>query len=239
MEYDNQNKKIEGPFDYIFRESCMDVKPIPLENFEIFKEQEQNSIFKIIINEKAIGTGFLCIIPFPTKLVQLPVLITCNHVLKYEDVALGKKINLQVNNNPPKTIVIDENRRTFTNNEYDITIIEIKEKDGFNINKMLEIDNDIDYESKLEDLYKGKSIYIIHYPYGISSNFSPGLIEKIENNNIEIYHSCSTENGSSGAPIINLKTFKVIGIHIGKFKNESFNCGNILKKPLYKFYIYT
>lgn len=169
--------------------------------------------------------------------MQLPVLIACNHVLKYEDVTLGKKINLQVNDKPLKTIVIDENRRTFTNNEYDITFIEIKEKDGFNINKMLEIDNDIDYESKLEDLFKGKSIYIIHYPYGISSNFSPGLIEKIENNIIEIYHTCSTENGSSETPIINLKTFKVIGIHLGKFKNESFNCGNILKKPLDKFYI--
>ena len=27
---------------------------------------------------------------------------------------------------------------------------------------------------------------------------------------------CATEEGSSGAPIINLKTFKVIGVHNGK-----------------------
>lgn len=48
MEHDNQNKKNEGSFDYIFRESCMDVKPIPLENFEIFKSKNKTPYLKLL-----------------------------------------------------------------------------------------------------------------------------------------------------------------------------------------------
>ena len=42
-------------------------------------------------------------------------------------------------------------------------------------------------------------------------------------------------NKKSGAPIINLNTFKVIGIHIGKHKTSNFNLGMILRKPIDEF----
>ena len=76
-----------------------------------------------------------------------------------------------------------------------------------------------------------------------------------KNNNI--YHFCSTEGGSSGAPILNLENFKVIGIHRGHdyFEKEIFrdeiklkyendfnkdnkllcNKGKILKEPIINF----
>ncbi len=38
-----------------------------------------NSVCKIVIGKK-IGTGFLCLIPFPNIEHRLKVLITCNHV---------------------------------------------------------------------------------------------------------------------------------------------------------------
>ena len=58
---------------------------------KIIFEQMDKSICKIN-NEKAIGTGFLCLIPFPDSLSLLRVLITCNHVLN--DLTIGNKIKL-------------------------------------------------------------------------------------------------------------------------------------------------
>ena len=56
----------------------------------------------------------------------------------------------------------------YTNEEYDITIIEIKEKDG--IKSFLELDEDIISDiiknKNKNDKYKDESIYIIQYPEG-------------------------------------------------------------------------
>lgn len=94
---------------------------------------------KIIKDEKHFGTGFLCIIPFPDKLNQLPVLITCNHVLSKEDIKNGKEITLNFADISTKKLIIDKSRKVYTNDKkFDLTIIEIKEDDGFKISKMLE-----------------------------------------------------------------------------------------------------
>ena len=57
------------------------------------------------------------------------------------------------------------------------------------------------------------------------SSFSDGVVGKIENN--IIYHRVATEHGSSGAPILNLDTLKVIGIHQAYDKEENYNEGII------------
>ena len=46
----------------------------------------------------------------------------------------------------------------------------------------------------------------------------------------KIRHFCDTDPGSSGSPILNLDTFKVIGIHSGYVK-EKYNIGTIIKYP--------
>ena len=81
----------------------------------------------------------------------LPVLFTCNHILKKDDIKIGKEIKLILNDKITRTIKIDENRRTYNSdeNEYDSAIIEIKKEDGFDINNMLEIDNGIFENKKL------------------------------------------------------------------------------------------
>ena len=122
-------------------------------------------IFCLVKSDKSCGTAFLCIIPFDTKLKPLAVLITCNHVLTSEDVKYGKEIKLIINDNKTKTLFLDESRKIYTSNEkkYDITMIEIKEDDGFNINNIFEIDYNIYQEGSLNDIYKNDSIYLIHY----------------------------------------------------------------------------
>ena len=51
-------------------------------------------------------------------------------------------------------------------------------------------------------------------------------------NNFNLIHICSTDNGSSGSPILNLKNNKVIGIHKEGSTNFNFNKGTLLKYPL-------
>ena len=50
-----------------------------------------------------------------------------------------------------------------------------------------------------------------------------------------IKHSCSSQKSSSGSPIINLKNFKVIGIHKGS-SDKNFNYGSFIKNPIEDFY---
>ena len=50
-----------------------------------------------------------------------------------------------------------------------------------------------------------------------------------------INHGCTTDQGSSGSPILNLDTYHVIGIHIGKSKDNTFNIGHLIKLPIDDF----
>ena len=66
-------------------------------------------------------------------------------------------------------------------------------------------------------------IFILQYPKGGEISFSQGNIIKIIED--RIIHSASTEEGSSGSPIIlrnNQYNYKICGIHFGG--NESKNC---------------
>ena len=47
--------------------------------------------------------------------------------------------------------------------KYDITIIEIKNNDGLDFNKLLEIDDSI-YKGNLQEYFKNRSIYLMHHP---------------------------------------------------------------------------
>ena len=47
----------------------------------------------------------------------------------------------------------------------------------------------------------------------------------------------STEPGMSGSPIINLNTYKVIGVHKGASKNKTSNYGTFLREPIKQFYL--
>ena len=85
-----------------------------------------------LIYSKGEGTGFFTKIPF--NYILLPVLITNNHVLSQNDIKNDCTIKLSLNyDKKKKRIKIEEDRKTYTNEELDITIIEIKEnKDNIN-----------------------------------------------------------------------------------------------------------
>ena len=191
--------------------------PIPIEGIDTISFQMKNNICKIFKKEAIVtGTGFFCLIPFQN--ILLPVLITNNHVLSKEDLKIGNVIILTINNNNERReIKIDNSRKIITSKSPDITIVEIRPNED-KIYHFLEIDNDaINNKDKalVSLIYRGKSIYILHYPESKNMQVSLSLINNINEN--EIYHYCSTNEGSSGSPILSLETFKVIGIHYGCF----------------------
>ena len=209
---------------------------IPINILEIIIEQSKKSICKIKCNDGGNGTGFFCIIPFPDKFHQLPVLMTNNHVISEHDLMKDNKIKFTMNNDKLRfEIIIDKLRKIYSNEDYDVTIIEIKENDNLDMNSFMEIDNQI-FKDNPNDIFKGKSIYLIGHPKGGDSTYSMGLIKDIDEDNYEIRHLCKTNPGSSGCPIINLNNNRVIGIHKGASKKWSkLECRYIIERTNKKF----
>ena len=202
--------------------------PISIEGMDKILFQMKNSICRIIKNDGNKGTGFFCRIPYNNNL--LPVLITNNHVLNNDDIQNDKKIEFTINDGKIiKNINIDNSRKKFTNKELDVTFIEINPKKD-KIDYFLDVDDSINTD--LENIYNNESIYVIHYPKRNYANVSFGLSKMIKDNDIN--HLCSTEEGSSGAPILFLDSFKVIGIHKGapRHSNSQFNIGCFIKNPI-------
>ena len=226
---------------YIEKYPCI----IELKYTENLLNQMKNCIFRIYGDEGMKGTGFFCKIPFPDKNKLLTVLITNNHVIN--ETSLNKKEIKILFNNKLKSIRL-KNRITYTNEDYDVTIIQIKEEDG--VKNYLELeehmiyditDNELNYESDDGNIiYNKQTIYIIQYPrWSIPSELeipgvSFGIITGIEENKYNINHSCNTEVGSSGSPILTSNN-KLIGIHKGAKFKKSYNCGSFLNYPIKEF----
>ena len=106
-------------------------KSISIEQMDIIKMQMKTSICKIICPSGGFGTGFFCKIYFPDEFHLLPVLMTNNHVLNENDIKPGNSIIMTLDNEKLRfKIIIDNQRKIYTNTEYDITIIELNQKDG-------------------------------------------------------------------------------------------------------------
>ena len=204
------------------------------EQMQLAIYQMYNCICKIKVGGKFLGTGFFLKLPFPDSFNLLPVLITNNHVLNENDFSKEKVIELSLNNEEKiLKLNIDYSRRIITNNIIDFTIVEIKSNDGINQNSFLEVDEFI-YNNNLNEIYKNKPIYIIHFPLGGRAKFSDGIIGGITEDN-KIRHFSHTEEGSSGSPIINVFNHKVMGIHKGFKEGKDFNDGITINIPIEAF----
>ena len=219
-------------------------KIISYESTEKILEQMRNKICYIKLLDGSSGTGFFCKIPFPSKDKLLPVLVTNNHLIDEKILENDKEtIMLYIKeSNKYKNFNLN-NRKYYTNKEYDITLIEIKENQD-EINNFLELDDNL-----LEDIlnnnsispnfsnnyYIRETIYILQYAEGKLS-VSYGLLYKISD--IEKYHFshlCSTKEGSSGSPILNISNNKVFGIHKQASINFNYNKGAFLNMAIKEF----
>ena len=205
------------------------VVPVSISSTKTILNQLMNCICKLNING-ANGTGFFCKIPFENNETKI-FLFTNYHVLDEKYYENNTKINLLINDEKEiKTIDLRIKRNTYFNKENDITLIEINKNDD--IKYFLELDDNL-FRHNNKILYEHKSLYILQYPQGRNAAVSYGLLISLDN--YEIKHTCSTENGSSGSPILNLENNKVIGIHKEGSINFEFNKGTYLKYPLIDF----
>ena len=172
------------------------------------------------------GTGFFCKIPISNQNQNTNyffTLITCFHVLK--DLK-ENTINLIINDRTHK-FILDKNRIVFKDKIRDIVIIEIRKGEFSNIN-FLNLDENI-YDKNPENIYE--QIYILHFEFGNKANYSPGVIKDFKKpliNLIRLFYTCSTEEGSSGGPIINSKNHSVIGVHKGAVGDINLNYGTLI-----------
>ena len=84
------------------------------------------SVCKIELSQGS-GTGFFCMISFPNKFSLLPVLITNKHVIGEDpnSIVIGAKVNFYVKKGDNSyQIILDKNRKVYTNEKIDVTIIE-------------------------------------------------------------------------------------------------------------------
>ena len=214
----------------LLKDTC---RPVTLEQTKIIAEQMERYICKVYCNYGGFGTGFFCNINFNN--IIIPSLITNMHVIDAKKLLSDGIVKVMINEEE-KVIQINENRTLYSDEVYDVTIIEIKPEDK--IEYFLEIDKGIFRESGKNN-YIGNSIYCIQYiehneetkafvSYGILKNISIEGREKI-------IHYCSTERGSSGSPIFDLKINRVIGIHTRSSKWLNYNSGFLLTKPIIEF----
>ena len=178
---------------------------------EIEKQNITKAICKLKIIDKSISTGigFFCEI----RSNEMKILITNNHLINQKFLDKKGKLTYIINNNDEqeeKIINLDLERYTYTNEEYDYTIIEIIDED--NIDYFLTADEDL--FSKIG--FKNERIFSFEYPKEEKISFSVGKITKIENN--YLFYDLGTYYGSSGSPLISLESLKVIGLHKGVTK---------------------
>ena len=209
---------------------------IPYESTKKIVDQMEKCVCKIKI-EYLQATGFFCKIPFPDKDQMLPVLITNNHAINEQILYQNNsKISLYIKNEQNIKQLNLNNRKKYTNLEYDITIIEIKQYD--NINNFLELDDIINEgilnnDNGVNNEYLDSTIYLMQYAEG-RLGVSFGVINNIyEDKKYKFVNNCNTKAGSSGSPILNLNN-KVIGMHKEslRFTNST---GIFLNYPIKEF----
>ena len=205
------------------------------EVIEIMLQQMRKAICKIRIAEMQ-GTGFFCKIPFPDLNNMLRVLITNNHIIN-RDLLFQKdaQISIGIKEEIDYKVFNLNDRIKYTNEEFNITIIEIKDEDK--INSFLELDDalikDIIMNSNNNNKFIEETIYAMQYLEGrLSVSF--GILDKIYvDRKYKFIHKCCTKFGSGGSPILNINNNKVIGLHCEG--NIRFNVGVFLNYPIKEF----
>ena len=175
---------------------------------------------------------------FQIKIIWYPFLITNNHIINKE--LLYKKdeiISVKIKEDDDLKKINLNGRMKYTDEDYDVTIIEIQEKDDIKNYNYLELDDlimdDIINKNNTNNEYLDKTVYIIQYPKGELS-VSYGVLERIyEDKKYNFKHKYSTERGSSGSPILNLNN-KVIAFHKEAYSNK-YNKGTFLNYPIKEF----
>ena len=148
------------------------IKPVSIRETELIIEQMKTCVCKIHLGSKK-GSGFFIKIPFRNQ--SMNVLMTNHHVLNENEISDGKIITISLNNETViKNIKIDFNRKRYTNEKLDVTIIELLEKD--NINNYLTLDQEIKNRISVGKDDSSINTNYISNMYGEESIYPKGII---------------------------------------------------------------
>ena len=209
-------------------------KPLSLKSTKIIYSQMIECVCKVYLPYGEFGTGFFVKIPCKNKMI--PTLISSNYVLNKYNLHNGNEIHLSLEEDKKITLIkLNDKNIIYTNKELDITIIEIIEKDYKKDISFLELDDIVEKNNIPDEYYRTENIYMIQYNEK-EVGLSYGFIKKLDNK--KIIHTCCFRRGSSGSPILNSSTQKVIGIHTGSTQYDNF--GFLIKyaiEDFIKFYL--
>ena len=153
-------------------------------------------------------------------------LVTNNHIISQRNIY--DDIEIEIHNKKTMKLNLNNRKIKYFEKPKDITIIEIKNSDPI-YDDILFLDYDFNYK-KGYYIYKNADIFLIQHPHGQSAEHASGKIVNI--NDFEFDHDISTENGSSGSPIIlftkNINLIQVIGVHKKANYDKNLNSGTFI-----------
>ena len=187
--------------------------PVPLET----ANKLSKSICKITYytTNKINGTGFFM------KYNSLKYLISVNHVINSN--LINKNIELEIYNKKKINLKLNNRYIKLFEEPIDISVIEIKDLDEINKEDIEYLNYDLNYKIDGYLEYKGKDVLCLGYPFGDKLSTGSGKIINIIENEFE--HNISTEQGSSGSPIILFNLLRVIGVHKYADLDKKINVG--------------
>ena len=203
-------------------------KSLTIEETEKILDQMKKSSCKLVLEDGKEGTGFFC------SIIQYSLLVTTNIFIDESQLNRdNNKIKIYLGKNNEYNEIELKDRIKYTNKEYNITLIEIKNEEKDKIgNIILEIDENVK-ENKLSKLI-GETIYILYHNKDKNISASYSIIEKYEENDYNFKCISNINNENSMALILNLSSFKIVGTLI---KNENNNNLGIFVNKIMKEFI--
>ena len=205
----------KGDLKMIKEELGMGHRQVPLKTANNLSKSICKITFTNNENQKVYGTGFFMIYK------SLKCLISVYHIIN-ENI-INKSIEIEIYNNENFNLELKSRFIKFFKQPKDISIIEIKDSDGIKDIEYLSYDKN--YKEGYSQ-YKGIDVLSLGYPFG--KNLSNGSGEIINIYGYQFEHNISTEQGSSGSPIILFNLEKVIGIHKYGHLKKRINVGTFI-----------
>ena len=163
-------------------------------------------------NKRIKGTGFLLELPFPNSNEPMKGLMTNNHILDHK-ILLKNEISLNFDLENKTFNLYAKDHSIFSDPFLDVTFIQLKDEEL----KDLGID--------CLEIHEEKSIttgaFIVQYPKGKNISIAQGKIKGRWGFNL--FHTVSTDHGSSGGPLVLINSNKIIGIHKSGMKELKCN----------------
>ena len=184
---------------------------------------------KIAMKDGSFGSG--CFLKLERNKKPFYCLITNQHVINSEMVEKKEKITIYYDNEKKKiSVFLNRDKRVIVCfqevNNLDVIIIEMNEGKINDKKNNYFLTPNMNYSSPFEK-YKDKDIQLIQYPLGGNLSYSEGKILTIKEN--MFLHNSSTQEGSSGSPIVFKGEETVIAIHRGATGNHAGNVGIFIK----------